>query len=423
MTENSNATPNAAQSAPSSTLIEFPGVNRNRPAWRKELSERFREIQQRRARESTPDAEPAPRPEADDSASERAESPAAAAAPAAKAGESSKQPRLVPQPEPQELSPIVQAALRRVERARQQTTAPSARAGHGRAAAVARAVEEDLEPLVAEEPAGLVQPEKTPAPSKQAQPAERPEPQAKPDAQPPTQEASRPSALSVVLTRQPEQAAAPAPAPKAAPAAPKAPEETAAPASQAAKVPNRNRVEASAEARAESADRPKHRHISGVIDDFWLERHGSDALPKVEAHGASYDDRAPVLRRLSAAVVDFVAVAVLSVPGAAIIELTIGDWTDPRVLSSMGGIVAVVMFLYHTCSVALAGRTPGMRLFSLHAVDANTARVPTTGQCVRRAFFYIVSLAAFGLGLLYALFDAERRTAHDLLSGTVVVTE
>src|SRR5436853_4604526 len=37
-----------------STLIEFPGVSRvSRPQWRKELSERVREIQERRSREST----------------------------------------------------------------------------------------------------------------------------------------------------------------------------------------------------------------------------------------------------------------------------------------------------------------------------------------------------------------------------------
>jgi uncharacterized RDD family membrane protein YckC len=62
-----------------------------------------------------------------------------------------------------------------------------------------------------------------------------------------------------------------------------------------------------------------------------------------------------------------------------------------------------------------------MSLFKLHTVDAETALAPTTGQCVRRTLLYILSLAAFGLGLLYALFDRERRTAHDHLSGTVVV--
>src|SRR5688572_6418881 len=40
MTDNSNVTTRTAQSPNGSTLIEFPGVNR--PAWRRELSERFR---------------------------------------------------------------------------------------------------------------------------------------------------------------------------------------------------------------------------------------------------------------------------------------------------------------------------------------------------------------------------------------------
>jgi uncharacterized RDD family membrane protein YckC len=33
----------------------------------------------------------------------------------------------------------------------------------------------------------------------------------------------------------------------------------------------------------------------------------------------------------------------------------------------------------------------------------------------------MLSLATLGLGLLYSLFDAEGRTAHDILSGTVIV--
>src|SRR4051794_14136109 len=47
MTDNSNVTTRSTQAQNNSTLIEFPGVNR--PAWRRELSERFREIQQKRA--------------------------------------------------------------------------------------------------------------------------------------------------------------------------------------------------------------------------------------------------------------------------------------------------------------------------------------------------------------------------------------
>jgi uncharacterized RDD family membrane protein YckC len=48
---------------------------------------------------------------------------------------------------------------------------------------------------------------------------------------------------------------------------------------------------------------------------------------------------------------------------------------------------------------------------------------PTTGQCIRRALGFILSLATLGLGLLYALFDAEGRAAHDHLSGTIVISD
>jgi uncharacterized RDD family membrane protein YckC len=158
-----------------------------------------------------------------------------------------------------------------------------------------------------------------------------------------------------------------------------------------------------------------------VLDEFWLERQGIELLPKVATVEITYDDRAPRSKRLAAALVDLLAVALLSAPFAAAIELTISNWGDPRVSGSMALIVALVMFLYHTCSVALAGRTLGMSLCGLHAVHAKTASVPTTGQCMRRALFYILSLATLGLGLLYSLFDAEGRTIHDILSGTVIV--
>ena len=45
-----------------STLIEFPGVSRNSvPEWRKELSERVREVQEKRARDAAREAAEAER--------------------------------------------------------------------------------------------------------------------------------------------------------------------------------------------------------------------------------------------------------------------------------------------------------------------------------------------------------------------------
>jgi len=88
-----------------STLIEFPGVSRSSlPEWRKELSERVREVQEKRAREAAREAAEAER----------------------KRVETTNNPPqlelLPPTPMPA-MNPLVAAALKRIERAHQ--TAPA----------------------------------------------------------------------------------------------------------------------------------------------------------------------------------------------------------------------------------------------------------------------------------------------------------
>ena len=424
MTDNSNATTRTAQSANGSTLIEFPGVNR--PAWRRELSERFREIQQRRAREADFEGEDAPRraPSAQTfSANEAAHTAAPDAVntePGAKPeSAAAKQLGLVPQRDEPELNPLVVAALRRIERARASAPAQHvARSSSGRAqtaTAAARVVEEQPEqvaevsipqppPLVVVQPKLPVKAEPQPAAQVAAQVADVAE--SKTHAR-----AAAPVAAAV------EQAAPVAETVKKSEVARAKTEVPPSPLPQPAVT-----VAAAATAVAEPQDGTRQpRHISGVLDEFWLERQGIELLPKVAEKELTYDDRAPRAKRLAAALVDLLAVALLAAPYAAAIELTIGNWGDQRVWGSMALIAALVMFLYHTCSVALAGRTLGMSLCGLQTVDARKASVPTTGQCMRRAFVYMLSLATAGLGILYSLFDAEGRTAHDILSGTVVV--
>jgi uncharacterized RDD family membrane protein YckC len=426
MTDNSNATNATPQSANNSTLIEFPGLNRNRPAWRKELSERFREIQQRRAREAAPEDEAAPRAGAERPSPEVTDSAAAVSRPAL----TPKQLGLVPQPDEPELNPIVVAALRRIERARSTTashvTHSSAARSHGAATAAARVVEEQPEYLdeTLPTPAHARQPESLSAAAKRQL--------ARADNSEASGEHARASSLVVVPPTQParpesnlvEAADAQTEAHKSEATRLAAEAEAAtvvvAEPSTVVEPPARPSAKPGVAPQSEAA-KPQPRHISGVIDEFWLERQGIELLPQVAAPEISYDDRAPRAKRLAAAFVDLVAVAFLCAPFAALIELTIGNWSDAHVAASMGGIVAVVLFLYQTCSVALAGRTLGMRLCSLQVVDAATAHMPTTGQCVRRALAYMLSLATLGLGILYSLFDAEGRTAHDILSGTVVV--
>jgi len=335
-----------------STLIEFPGAGRApRPQWRKQLSERVREIQERRARE------------AEEAARHPAEPPTEATAP---------QLGLVPAPDVPEINPLVAAALRRIERAHQPSSSPRARSGGGGAAtAVARFIEDEY------------QPESTRRPYEAQASAAVTLPEADKTLKEKATEVARERGLVVV---------APTPQPAAPP-----------------------RVDTNASVL------PSRRVAAKVIDDATVENSLTEesTLPDVER----YDDRAPLHGRIVAGIIDLFVVAFASSPFAAIIELTNGNWADMRVTGSMGGIILVIMFLYLTASTALSGRTWGMSLLSLRAVDADEGLPPTTKQAVTRALLYMASLATAGLGLLYALFDAEGRTIHDHFSGTVVVRE
>ena len=332
--------------ASASTLIEFPGA-RARPQWRKQLSERVREIQERRAREAEREAEEAMR--------------APVASPAAVV-ETNAGPSLglVPQPEVPEMNPIVVAALRRIERARQPQTLPPVTRSRG-GAAVARVVEEQYQ----EEINSLTAPSLL-APLPQEAPVSKPD------------EPARERNLVVVPAPVKEE-----PAIKVRPA----------------------------------------RGSADVLDDVAFSQLETEANQTEDTLEDNYDDRAPVVARMTASLIDFLVVAFASSPFAAVIELTNGNWSDLRVAATMGAISIVVMFLYLTASTALAGRTWGMSVLSLRAVDADTGLQPTTKQAVARALLYMLSLATLGLGIIYALFDAEGRTAHDHFSSTAVVQE
>src|SRR5215211_5744005 len=84
-----------------STLIEFPGVSRHAmPEWRKELSERVREVQEKRAREAARESAEAER--------QRVETAI-----------DSPQLELLPPAQMPAMNPLVAAALKRIERAHQ----------------------------------------------------------------------------------------------------------------------------------------------------------------------------------------------------------------------------------------------------------------------------------------------------------------
>jgi len=108
-----------------STLIEFPGVSRNAmPEWRKELSERVREVQEKRAREAAREAAEAER--------QRVE-----------AAINPPQLELLPPTQMPAMNPLVVAALKRIERAHQPAPSENRQPGTTLATAVAYAPERE----------------------------------------------------------------------------------------------------------------------------------------------------------------------------------------------------------------------------------------------------------------------------------------
>ena len=108
-----------------STLIEFPGVSRNSmPEWRKELSERVREVQEKRAREAAREAAEAER--------QRIE-----------AAVNPPQLELLPPAQMPAMNPLVAAALKRIERAHQPAPSESRQPRSTLATAVAYAPERE----------------------------------------------------------------------------------------------------------------------------------------------------------------------------------------------------------------------------------------------------------------------------------------
>lgn len=75
---------------------------------------------------------------------------------------------------------------------------------------------------------------------------------------------------------------------------------------------------------------------------------------------------------------------------------------------------------YATASWRRGGQTIGMRPWRLRVVDAH-GHDPSWPAVLLRYVLASVSLAAFGLGFFATLFDAQKRTWHDRLTGTVLV--
>jgi uncharacterized RDD family membrane protein YckC len=135
------------------------------------------------------------------------------------------------------------------------------------------------------------------------------------------------------------------------------------------------------------------------------------------------EDLAPFAMRFNSAVFDLIIGAFTSLILLAPFMLSKGNWASLAGVLAFLVTCAIVMFVYLTTAIGMFGKTVGMKIFSLETIDIEENDYPTFHQAAVSSSVYLVSLALGGIGFLPALFNSERRTAPDLLSGTIVVKE
>ena len=143
----------------------------------------------------------------------------------------------------------------------------------------------------------------------------------------------------------------------------------------------------------------------------------------VEEEAETGEDLAPFAMRFNAGLFDLIIGSFASLILLAPFMLSGGNWYSLAGFLAFLVTCAIVMFIYLTTAVGMFGKSVGMKIFSLETIDIEENDYPTFHQAAVSSCVYLISLALGGIGFLPALFNSERRTAPDLLSGTIIVKE
>ena len=153
-----------------------------------------------------------------------------------------------------------------------------------------------------------------------------------------------------------------------------------------------------------------------------------EAIELVEDHEVveteeEIEDIAPFSMRFNAGLFDLIIGSFTAALLLSPLMLSGGNWFSFAGLLAFLVTAAIVMFIYMTTAIGFFGKTYGMKLFSLETIDIEENDYPTLHQAAVSSSVYLVSLFLGGIGFLPALFNSEKRAAHDLLSGTIIVKE
>ncbi len=149
----------------------------------------------------------------------------------------------------------------------------------------------------------------------------------------------------------------------------------------------------------------------------------SPVLESLEPEPEEVDDLAPLSTRFTAGLFDVIIAGF----GTAILMSPLfvrgGEWFSFSGILAIAAAFGIVMFTYLTVGIGLRGRTFGMKIFSLEVIDIEANEYPTFHQSAVRAAVQLIGLPLLGIGFVPAFFNDERRAAHDLVSGTILVRE
>jgi uncharacterized RDD family membrane protein YckC len=120
-------------------------------------------------------------------------------------------------------------------------------------------------------------------------------------------------------------------------------------------------------------------------------------------------------------VIDLFIIALSCSPFLALVLISNGSLETTETRLAMGGIIALVTFLYLALTQCLCGKTFGMMFTGTRILEARTSEPPSVQRALARSAGYFVAAAPALLGILWAAGDRKRRGWQDLIAGTIVV--
>lgn len=135
------------------------------------------------------------------------------------------------------------------------------------------------------------------------------------------------------------------------------------------------------------------------------------------------NDPANYSQHFIALVVDLLISVVAAAPFWAICYGFKINLHDHHTLMMLGSVSLFITIFYLTSTVMMLSRTFGMMFVGTHVINSNNGTVPSLLQSMMRSIGYFLSIGLAGFGLIWIFVDKENRGLHDIISSTQVVRD